>query len=142
VLNIPRDQIIVLGINHRPGGVRRQAAVAIGFRWTDGDHTWFGESEAADALIRALEADFARRTAAIQAKGLGSELSQLGVLAREGIITPEEFERGKELFLGHPPDRQQQALQLLGQLHELYASGVLSESEFNLKKWDVLSRAK
>jgi len=29
---------------------------------------------------------------------------------------------------------------LLRQLHSLHKSGVLSESEFNMKKWDVLSK--
>ena len=56
-------------------------------------------------------------------------------------LSPEEFERGKQLFLGQERDAAQETIRLLTQLHSLRRSGVLSESEFNMKKWDLLSRS-
>ena len=48
--------------------------------------------------------------------------------------------KAKQLLLGKPPDQQQEAARLLRSLYELHRQGVLSQSEFNLKKWDILSR--
>jgi hypothetical protein len=73
--------------------------------------------------------------------GVADELEKLARLRDEGVLTPEDWERAKSLFLGKPADRRQEAVVLLSQLHNLYRAGALSESEFNAKKWDVLSRS-
>jgi len=73
-------------------------------------------------------------------KGIGYELEQLSKLAKEGLITQEEWERAKELFLGNQKSKQEELIKQLQSLFELYKKGVLSESEFNTKKWEVLSK--
>jgi hypothetical protein len=71
-----------------------------------------------------------------------SELERLASLASDGLLTQDEWTRAKDLYLGKPPDVREEALRLLRTLHELHRDGVLSEAEFNMKKWDVLSRTK
>ena len=66
-------------------------------------------------------------------------LDQLVPLLNDGILTQEEFDRAKEGFLGATVEVRESSVGLLRQLHSLYKSGVLSESEFNLKKWNILS---
>lgn len=89
----------------------------------------------ADAINRGVATVGSRGAA-----GIASEVERLAALATEGVISPDEYERGKELYLGKSPDQRDEALDLLRKLHGLFKSGVLSESEFNMKKWDVLSR--
>ena len=72
---------------------------------------------------------------------MADELGKLALLAREGVISDEEFEKAKELYLGKTPDRQEAAITNLRQLHSLLKSGVLTDGEFRLKKWDILSRS-
>ncbi|MCX5971840.1 MAG: hypothetical protein NTV14_10145 [Coprothermobacterota bacterium] len=71
---------------------------------------------------------------------LADELTKLSALKGLNILTEEEFQKAKALFLGKPSDKREEALMILKNLHGLYKAGVLSESEFNLKKWDILSR--
>jgi len=63
-------------------------------------------------------------------------------LRDDGIINESDWGRAKDLFLGKPEDQQDRAAHDLRQLNDLYQSGVLSQSEFDMKKWDVLSRTK
>ncbi len=67
-------------------------------------------------------------------------LDQLVPLLNDGILTQEEFDRAKEGFLGATVEVRESSVSLLRQLHSLHKSGVLTESEFNLKKWDILSK--
>ena len=95
-------------------------------------------------FVAAIEAKAeAERAASQSVSGHGGsiadEIAKLGELSQQGIITQEEFSRGKELFLGRAPDEAADKVALLRQLHGLWKSGVLSESEFNMKKWDLLS---
>src|ERR1700683_489924 len=55
------------------------------------------------------------------------ELDKLSALAKEGLLTGEEWTRAKNLFLGQPPDGRALALQHLGQVYSLYKEGALSE---------------
>lgn len=68
------------------------------------------------------------------------DLDRLAAFAQEGLLTSEEWTRAKDLFLGKPPDARSLALSHLRQIHGLYKEGALSESEFNSKKWEILSR--
>ena len=70
---------------------------------------------------------------------VATQIEQLGNLHKQGVITQEEFNRGKALFLGNPPDIAAQTLNILDGLHKLKANGALSESEYNVKKWELLS---
>ena len=67
-------------------------------------------------------------------------LDQLVPLLNDGILTQEEFDRAKAGFLGATVEVRESSVGLLRQLHSLHKSGVLTESEFNLKKWDILSK--
>ena len=68
------------------------------------------------------------------------DLAVLADLAAKGLLSTDEWERAKALYLGKPPDRRQADSALLADLHRLHEEGVLSESEFNTKKWEILSR--
>jgi hypothetical protein len=76
---------------------------------------------------------------ALSQKSVAQEIEKLGQLFLTGVITAEEFERGKTLFLGTPPDKAASAVELLQSLDALKKQGVLSQSEFNMKKWEILS---
>jgi hypothetical protein len=69
------------------------------------------------------------------------ELSKLAELAQRELRSNEEWVRAKELYLGQSPDRKEATIRHLGQIFALYREGALSESEFNLKKWDILARS-
>jgi len=75
----------------------------------------------------------------MSSQSVAQEIEKLGKLLIAGVITGEEFERGKALFLGAPPDKAASAVDLLQNLDALKRKGVLSESEFNIKKWEILS---
>lgn len=76
---------------------------------------------------------------ALSRKTIAEQIEELGKLFLAGVITAEEFERGKRLFLGAPVDKAASAVELLTNLHRMKTQGVLSESEFNAKKWEILS---
>ena len=76
---------------------------------------------------------------ALSGKSVAQQIEELKQLFLAGVITAEEFERGKTLFLGAPPDKASAAVKLLSHLDDLRKQGVLSESEFRMKKWDILS---
>ena len=97
----------------------------------------FVEFEALVASIDAAKSgalDVKNTTAATDA------LDQLVPLLNDGILTQEEFDRAKDGFLGATVEVRESSVGLLRQLHSLHKSGVLSESEFNMKKWDILSK--
>jgi hypothetical protein len=73
------------------------------------------------------------------AESVAEQVERLGQLFIAGVITAEEFERGKTLFLGAAPDKAASAVELLQNLNALKQQGVISESEFNIKKWEILS---
>jgi len=72
---------------------------------------------------------------AIGATSLADELARLAELRDQGIIDAGDWNRAKNLYLGKTESERDRAVRELRQLH-----GVLSASEFNMKKWDILSR--
>jgi hypothetical protein len=97
-----------------------------------------------DALMNNIKAAGATgvivtSASAVAEKSVAQEIERLGQLLAAGVITEEEFERGKTLYLGAPPDKAAAAIELLQNLDTLRKRGVLSESEFNTKKWEILS---
>ena len=121
---------------------RRHSATEIDIRWSGGSEKLKSSYDHSLVFIKHLEGRLAQKTASEIGTGMADELERLSELVAAGVLTQDEFERGKTLFLGSPPDAKEQSILLLRQLHGLYESGVLSESEFNMKKWDVLSRAR
>ena len=75
----------------------------------------------------------------LQPVDVAEQVEKLGQLFLKGVITAEEFERGKALFLGSPPDVAGKTMETLNDLYRLQQKGALSESEYNIKKWDLLS---
>jgi len=71
---------------------------------------------------------------------VAEEIQRLAYLANEGILTQDEWLRAKDHLIGVSPSQVDEATKLLRQLHALFVQGVLSESEYNMKKWDVLSQ--
>jgi hypothetical protein len=70
---------------------------------------------------------------------VADELHALAGLVSNGVISRDDYERGKDLFLGRRPDARDKAISLLRSLHQLREAGAISESEYNSKKWDILS---
>jgi hypothetical protein len=70
---------------------------------------------------------------------VAKQVEELNRLRVSRVITDEEFERGKALFLGAVPDKAAAAVSLLRNLDALRTEGVLSPAEFNMKKWEILS---
>ena len=73
---------------------------------------------------------------------VADELAKLAALKESGMLSEAEWDRATALYLGKPSTAREEAITQLRNLHSLHQQGVLSESEFNSKKWDVLSRNK
>jgi hypothetical protein len=134
---VPLHRIGAIG-ETREGGLFTAEARTMALSAPGGSERWRTTSVEGAHLIDLLQAKVAARAAG--PIGMAAELSKLAELKAEGILSEEEFQRAKELFVGATPDQQTEALDLLRQLHALQRSGVLSEMEFNMKKWEVLSR--
>ncbi|MGH9197761.1 MAG: SHOCT domain-containing protein, partial [Acidimicrobiia bacterium] len=116
-----------------PWGRGRRLAL----RWRDGFlNIGLARDVASDFLH---ELDGASSKLATSSSPAG-ELEKLNKLRQDGALSDDDWQRAKSLYLGKPPDKQQETFELLRNLHQLHKAGALSESEFNLKKWDVLSR--
>jgi hypothetical protein len=74
------------------------------------------------------------------AGSIADELERLAKLADDGLLEPDEWDRAKALYLGSPDNARLQTVQMLRDLYAMMKAGVLSESEFRQKKWDILSR--
>lgn len=86
-----------------------------------------------------FETVMARYKALNSSLDVAGQLSAMHQLWTEGVLTDEEFEKSKALFLGRSPDQQQVAENNLRSLKQLKDQGILSEAEFAAKKWEVLS---
>jgi hypothetical protein len=90
----------------------------------------------------ATQLDLARSGALLAANtaATADAAEQLAALLNDGILTQDEFDRAKAGFIGATLEVRETSAGQIRQLHSLYKSGILSESEFNLKKWDILSK--
>lgn len=88
------------------------------------------------ALDRALTASSSSPESGIS---VAAELEKLAALRDSGVLTEADWTRAKGLYLGQPEDQQSATVDQLRRLYSLHREGVLSESEFNSKKWDVLA---
>jgi hypothetical protein len=92
-------------------------------------------------LLAVLEAEVEQHRLARAGKAsLAEQLEKLAALKQSGILSEQDWERAKDLFLGAPRPKQQEAVKMLKSIYDLHKAGVLSEGEFNMKKWDILSR--
>ena len=101
--------------------------------------TLYAAPDEADLLIPHFSQAMARVEAVQGTSDVAAQLSAMHALWSEGVLSDEEFQRSKELFLGTTPDQQQRAEQALRSLKQLLDAGVLSASEFRTKKWQILS---
>lgn len=92
------------------------------------------------AFGRACERAFQDKVHLEQTKLVGDAIGQISSLLDEGLITKDEFEHAKQGLVGQPASRGNEIVGLLRQLHSLEQSGVLTASEFRMKKWDLLSQ--
>lgn len=76
----------------------------------------------------------------VESVSLADEFEKLAQLAKDGVLSEDEFKKAKQAYLGKSPDARDLAVSNLRQLHALCKSGVLTEGEFRLKKWEILSR--
>ena len=93
-----------------------------------------------EALVTNIDAAKSGALVVKNTTAAADALDQLVPLLNDGILTQEEFDRAKDGFLGATVEVRESSVGLLRQLHSLHKSGVLTESEFNLKKWDILSK--
>lgn len=103
------------------------------------EHSYRLENHTQGVGLHAWTAVF-QREVSTRNTDIADQLSKLAVLRDEGVLTGKDWERAKDLFLGKGPDKKEEAVRMLRSIHELHRSGVLSEGEFNMKKWDILSR--
>ena len=92
------------------------------------------------AFGQACERAFQDKVHLEQTKLVGDAIGQISSLLDEGLITKEEFEHAKKGLVGQPASRGNEIVGLLRQLQSLEQSGVLTASEFRMKKWDLLSQ--
>ena len=76
----------------------------------------------------------------IDTGSLTDEINGQAELARRGVITADEFEIGKNNLLGNKTDKIDEKTKSLESLFQLKNQGVITEGEYNLKKWDILSK--
>lgn len=92
--------------------------------------------EFSSAIGQAMDAVLPNSSGATVAQ----ELAELARLRDAGILDSSDWDRARTMFLGKKPDAQRAAADQLRQLQSLLQAGVLSEGEFNMKKWDILAR--
>ena len=137
---IPRNGVKSINLENAFGGLRR-----LFIDWEDDRGLSrkslfsFSSQSNADDAAKNVNQNLLRRVA-VEPVSAADELQKLAQLMKDGAVTSEEWTRAKELYLGKPEDKREQTIGTLRKLHELKLSGVLSEMEFNMKKWDILSR--
>ena len=124
---------LITGISTKKAGGNVQWD--IGFENPALNSSILGSGPAAERFMDELEQIIHRKLASP-----ADEIGKLAVLVKEGVLTTEDFQKAKELLLGRTPDERDLALSNLRQLFALHQAGVLTEGEFRLKKWDILSR--
>jgi len=135
-------KMTIVELRHITGYVTHGEAGTIELRTADG-RTYGLSGEHASTWRRFREQFRAladRQSSAAGLAGAGTELEKLAELVHRGILESADFDRAKGLLLGKPASQVQEDFKLLESLQALRRQGVLSESEFNMKKWDILSR--
>lgn len=92
-------------------------------------------------VFRSLEAAKSGAAIASTITSVEGSLSRLKELLEDGVLTVEEFDRGKSALVGKAADVPESAATSLRQLNNLFLTGVLTESEYKAKKFDVLAQS-
>jgi len=71
---------------------------------------------------------------------IADQLEKIAQLYNIGVLSQSEYEKVKQRFLAGGLNKVEQASQFLQNLHSLQISGALTSSEFQIKKWDILSK--
>ena len=66
--------------------------------------------------------------------------ASLDLLVQRGILTENEQLDAKVALDDLPPEEFRAMVRMVSELFDLYKQGILSEGEFNTKKWEVLAR--
>ena len=140
--SLPIHEIQGLGISQSEKIGMFGRPIQLRVTWTGGSETYFSIFDNANEFVKACEAAFQGKVTVEQAKMVGDAVSRLASLLDDGLLTQEEFERAKKGFVGEPASKGDEAVGLLRQLFSLMKAGVLSQGEFNMKKWDILSQRK
>lgn len=111
--------------------------VGLRFHAPEGDVGVVFDQEPALALATELQK---RAGTVASSTSASQELAQLAALRGDGLLTDAEWEQAKDYYLGKPESERSRSIQELQQIYSLCRSGVLSEGEFNMKKWEILSR--
>lgn len=77
---------------------------------------------------------------AVPSNSIADELEKLALLIQNGALSRDEWVRAKDLILGQPKDKQADAIERVAKLYKAHQIGALTQSEFNITKWDILSR--
>jgi hypothetical protein len=67
------------------------------------------------------------------------QISAMQQLHDQGVLSKEEFQRAKELFIGKAPNAEIEMQRTLLNLKQLKDAGVLTEAEYAAKKWTIIS---
>ncbi len=94
----------------------------------------------ADAIRSRLE----QHGAVVEVRAAGAPGGSVGAaplddLGASGALDPRELDTARQIISVRPASEAQELVDLLSGLYELHRSGVLTESEFNAKKWEILS---
>ena len=103
------------------------------------DDMFYAKPLVAEPFMDHFKSSIARFHAIQSAPDVAAQLTAMHDLWSEGVLSDQEYQRSKELFLGRSPDAEQRAEKALRSLKQLLDAGVLSDSEFRSKKWQILS---
>lgn len=76
----------------------------------------------------------------INTSSVTDEINGLAELVRRGVISADEFEIGKNNLLGNKTDKIDEKTKSLESLYHLKKQGAITDGEYNMKKWDILSK--
>jgi hypothetical protein len=100
------------------------------------------EAEAALAKLESVGAAVELRSASgetVSSLPAGAT-SSVELLVQRGALSETEQLDLKAAMQGKPSEEFRTMTRMLTELHHLYEQGILSEAEFNTKKWEVLAR--
>jgi hypothetical protein len=102
--------------------------------------TLYNKSESeADQFMEIFRASVARFQSVASSPNFADQISAMTELYNQGVLSAEEFQRAKELFIGKAPSAELEMQKTLLNLKQLKDAGVLTEAEYATKKWALLS---
>lgn len=102
--------------------------------------TLYNKSEQeAEKFIEIFKASVSRYHGIASAPNFADQLTAMTELFNQGVLSQEEFQRAKELFIGKAPSAELEMQKTLLNLKQLKDAGVLTEAEYATKKWALIS---